>query len=120
VFTTDIHYPEYDKPTKRASFGFLGRVEIGGFIFGGDQHNNDCISYHTKNEPLYRMRRAFKDETDGFEQDFLTPLEKALAKSTRKVWINGNHERFAADVVEEMPELDGQLDRVELYVAGMW
>jgi len=115
VFVVDIHYPTYDKPTARALFDFLKRNKVSGFIFGGDQHNNDGISHHNKSKPLFREKAAFRRETEGFEREILTPVEKLLPRDAKRVWILGNHERFCDDVGEQQPELAGALDRVELY-----
>jgi hypothetical protein len=112
VAVYDLHHPEYHRPTITALFDFLTHNKVSGFIFGGDQFNNDCISHHTKNKPLYRLRNAFKKDEDTFRAEILNPLEKLLPEGCEKVWIEGNHERFEDDLVEEQPELEGLVDRV--------
>lgn len=107
----DVHYPVYHKPTWNAILEFIKRNPVAGFIFGGDQLDNQDISHHTKGKPGLRERAGFKRAEVGFERDILTPIEKALPKGAKKVWIIGNHDDWEQQVVEEHPELEGVLDR---------
>lgn len=91
---------------------FIKDVKPAGFIFGGDQFNNEEISHHTKGKPFYRERASFHRNTTGFAQDILGPLERSLGKSER-TWIVGNHDRFEHDLIEEQPELEGIIERVD-------
>lgn len=110
----DKHYPKYDKATQDAEFDFLKENPTDIFVFGGDQLDLECISHHTKGMPLYRTRRAYTNDIEGFERDVLVPLEKLLPKHCEKVWIIGNHERFEWDLIERHPELEGAIDHVRL------
>lgn len=112
VVAHDLHYPEYSKETWNAMMEFIKDVKPSGFIFGGDQFNNEEISHHTKGKPFYRERASYKKNTDGFERDILTPLSKNLGKAD-KVWIVGNHDRFEHDLIECQPELEGIIERVD-------
>lgn len=113
VVLHDIHYPEYDKPTFDAAMDFIAHNKIAGLILGGDQFNNEEISHHTKGKPFYRERASYKRNTDGFERDILSALENRLAKTAERVWIIGNHDRFEHDLIEEQPELEGIIERVD-------
>jgi hypothetical protein len=106
----DIHYPLVDWPTLKAALDFIGRERVDGLILGGD--NLDCgpISRHTKNKPLFRPRGQMKADLDTFNTRVLTPVEKLLKKDAVKVWLTGNHEDWAAQLIEEQPELEGLLD----------
>lgn len=106
----DVHYPLHHVPTITAALDYLGSNKPDIFIFGGDQLSYDCISHHTKNKPLYRTRRSYLNDIEGFNEDILTPIERKLPKDCEKIFIEGNHERFAYDFVEEHPELEGVLD----------
>lgn len=114
VAVYDTHYPQWHKPTYTALFDYLKSNEPDIFIFGGDQFHFDCISHHTKGMPLYRTRRAYRNDVEGFDRDILTPLEKLLPKECAKIWIIGNHERFEFDLIEEHPEFEGIVDHVAL------
>lgn len=110
----DMHYPQYNKPTLAALFAFLKHRRPKRFIFGGDQFHFDCIAHHNAGKPLYKTRRAYKNDIDGFDRDVLTPLEKLLPKNCEKVWIIGNHERFEFDMIEEHPELEDAVGHQKL------
>ena len=107
----DLHFPKVHKPTWKAVMDFISKNNIGGFLFGGDQFDNEVISHHTKGKPLYRPQGAYlKDQTE-FQRQILNPLDKALGNA-EKVWLRGNHDRFEDDFIEENPELDGLVNRV--------
>jgi hypothetical protein len=113
VVAHDLHYPEYSEKTWEAMIEFIKDVKPAGFIFGGDQFNNEEISHHTKGKPFYRERASYKRNTDGFERDILRSLDGALSKGVAKVWIVGNHDRFEHDLIEEQPELEGIIERTD-------
>lgn len=102
----DLHYPKVDKPTVKAMHDFIERNEVDGFVFGGDQFDNQCISHHTKHKPGLRERGAYKRDEAGFVRDCLDPLDDMLGDA-EKVWIVGNHDDWEQDLVDENPEFDG-------------
>ena len=108
----DIHYPKIHRPTLKAVLDFLDKNKVDGLVYQGDQLDFECISHHTKNKPLYRIRNGYMTDIKGFEREVLNPIEKLLKPSCKKTWIKGNHERFEFDLVEEQPELEGVLDHV--------
>lgn len=114
VAVYDTHYPEWHKPTWGVIFDYLRKNKPDIFIFGGDQFHFDCISHHTRDLPLYRVRRGYRNDIEGFRRDILDPLERLLPKGCTKIWIIGNHERFERDLIERNPELEGAIDHVEL------
>lgn len=110
VSAFDSHYPHVDRPTWAALLDFVRRNPVGLFIFGGDNLDCGSISHHTKGKPLYRERGQMKRDLDGFRREMLDPIEEILPPDCVKVWLTGNHEDWAAQLIEEMPELDGLLD----------
>jgi hypothetical protein len=114
VVGADLHFPKYDKPTFNAMLQFISDTQPDGFIFQGDQFDNEEISHHTKGKPLYRERGAFKRNTERFKEDVLGPLEDALPKKAEKVWIIGNHDDWEFELIEEQPELEWMIDRPSL------
>jgi len=108
----DLHYPFINKPTVAAMFDFLKRNRVDGFLFGGDQLDNQEISHHTKNKPFYRERRSYQKNTIGFDKEILRPLE-TLIRDAERVWIVGNHDFWEHELIEEQPELEGIIDRPE-------
>lgn len=110
----DTHYPQHNKPTWNVIFDFLRRNKPSEFVFGGDQFHFNSISHHTKNQPLYRLRRSYMSDIEGFNRDILTPVEKLLPRGCKKIWIIGNHERFEQDLIEEHPELEDAVNHIKL------
>lgn len=108
----DLHYPKAHKPTFNAMLQYIADIKPQTYVFGGDQLDLECISHHTHGMPLYRTRRAYANDIDGFAKEILKPLEDALPKGATKVWIVGNHERFEHDLIERHPELDGTVDHI--------
>jgi hypothetical protein len=106
----DIHFPHVDWGTLRAALDFMSRERVDGIILGGD--NLDCgpISRHNKNKPLHKPRGQMKKDLDGFNAKVLRPIEKLLPKGAARIWLTGNHEDWAEQLIEEMPELEGLLD----------
>lgn len=109
----DLHYPKYCKDTFGTLTHFLEENKVAGFIFGGDQFDNEAISHHNKNKPYYRERRSYLKDEEGFESEILTPLEKLLPKNATKVWVTGNHDDWEFQFIEEHPELEGLVNRVQ-------
>jgi Calcineurin-like phosphoesterase len=110
VILADMHYPKIHKPTLNGVLEYLDENPVDGVVLQGDQLDFECISHHTKNKPLYRLRNGFMKDVQGFNRDVLAPIEVKLKRGAEKYWIDGNHERFAADLVEEQPELEDAVD----------
>lgn len=115
VVGADLHFPKYDEATFNIMLEVIRDIQPKGFIFQGDQHDNQEISHHTKGQPYYRDTGSYKRNTEQFEHKILTPLEKALPNKCEKVWIVGNHDYWEFELVEEQPELEGMLDRPSIY-----
>jgi len=114
VVAHDLHFPAYSKETWNAMLEFIADVRPQGFIFGGDQFDNNEISHHTKGKPLYRERASYQRNTQRFADEILGSLDRSLGRSSERVWIIGNHDRFEHDLIEEQPELEGIVERTEL------
>lgn len=113
VAVYDLHHPKYDKPTWNAILDYLSKNKVDGFIFGGDENDNEEISHHNENRPIYHVVGSYKKNTEDFEKEILTPLERRLPKAAKKVIITGNHTRFEQDFIEKHPQLQGILERFE-------
>ena len=114
VIGADLHFPKMDQGSFDAMLQVIKDISPEGFIFQGDQFDNEEISHHTKGKPFYRERASFKRNTDNFDKHILQPLEGVLGKKAEKVWIIGNHDDWEFQLVEEQPELEGMLDRPKL------
>jgi hypothetical protein len=110
VSAFDSHYPHLDRGTWIAVLDFLKKNKVGLFVFGGDNLDCGSISHHTKNKPMFRPRGQMKRDLDGFNREMLQEVERLLPKDATRVWLTGNHEDWAAQLIEEQPELEGLLD----------
>ena len=111
VSAFDLHYPDVHWPTFYAMMAFLKRNRVHGFVFGGDQLNNECISHHTKGKPEFRPTGQFAMDEAAFDQQVLKPITKLLYPEGRKVWIVGNHDYWEQEYEQEHPPLKGKLQR---------
>ncbi len=109
----DKHSPKVDWPTHNAMMDFIGKnkEKIVGFVFGGDQNDNEEISHHNKSKILFRSPGSYARNTKLFDEKVLTPIEAALSKTTARVWIEGNHDDWENQLVQEQPELMGTVER---------
>ena len=108
----DLHYPKVNWRTFHAMMSFIKQNGCSGFLFGGDQFDNECISHHTQGKPLYRRKGAYAFDEKGFENGILTPLETVLGSKPEKIWLVGNHDDWEYQLVEREPQFDGVIDRV--------
>ena len=106
----DAHCPEVDWTTFAAILDYVRQNPVDILVWGGDQIDCGSISHHNKNKPLFRPRGQMKRDLETFRTRLLEPIDAALKPGTKKVWLTGNHEDWAAQLIEEMPELDGLLD----------
>jgi len=115
VSAADVHFPHVDYPTWNALMAFISdpAVALSGFIFQGDQFDNAEISHHNKSKPYYKEKASYKKNQTDFLLKILHPLEAALdTKGVKeRVWIQGNHDDWEFQFIEEHPELEGMLDR---------
>ncbi len=104
----DLHYPKVDWPTFRAMLSFMEQNQIDGFIFGGDQLDNQEVSPYTKGLAKLRIEAGtLTENAKGFNDRCLTEIEKRLAKNADKIYIEGNHDDWITQMVNHQPELDG-------------
>lgn len=103
----DLHYPRHHKPTWNAILDFTKKVKPAGFIFGGDQMDNESISHHNKSKVILWKEGSYKKETEGFDKDILKPIESALPSTTERTWLIGNHDGWEHQWVEEHPQWAG-------------
>ena len=114
VFAPDVHYPEVNKKALAALLDFLQHNKLKTFIFGGDQFSNNEISHWNKKRIIFKQPGLYKRNSDGFDRDVLTKVEERLEKTTNKIWIQGNHERFEQDLIDEQPELEGTIEHYKI------
>ena len=102
----DLHFPRHHAPTWNAILDFTKKRKPAGFIFGGDQFDNDTISHHNSKKPILWKEGSYKAETEGFDKEILKPLEVALG-TAKKTWMIGNHDEWEHQWVERFPQWAG-------------
>lgn len=108
----DLHYPKIHQPTFNAALHFMRENKVSGFVFGGDQFDNEEISHHNAKKPKFKPRASYRNNEHGFKHDVFVPLMRVIPRGVPRVWIIGNHDRFEYDLVEAQPELEGTVERV--------
>jgi predicted phosphodiesterase len=115
IFAPDIHYPLVHWPSFNALLDFLDKNDVSGFIFGGDQFDNQEVSPHTRKKPKLRFEaKTLSINAKGFDKKVLTPIEERLSETCQRIWIEGNHDDWLSQYIEEHPELEGSLERPEV------
>jgi hypothetical protein len=109
VLAFDLHVPHHDSNAWAAVLDYLRHNKVDGFIFGGDQLDLGCISHWTKGKPGLRERGALISDLEQFDCEILSEVELLLPARAEKIWITGNHDDWADQLIEEMPELEGIL-----------
>lgn len=111
VIGHDLHFPKVNWPTWDCMMELVSDIKPDGFIWGGDQFDNEEISHHNSNKPYYKTKGSYLRNQTGFDDKCLTPLEQHLAKGAEKVYIIGNHCHWSFQFVEEHPEFEGLVDQ---------
>ena len=87
------------------------RKKIAGFYFGGDQLDNAELSHHNAGKPLYKPTGSYHRNTRSFDEQILTPIERALPADATRIWQTGNHDDWEGQFVAVHPELLGTIER---------
>jgi hypothetical protein len=111
VIGADLHFPKVSWPTFNAMLHLIDDIKPAGFVFQGDQFDNEEISHHNSNKPYYKEKRSYLRNQEQFIERILNPLDKVLGAASR-TWIIGNHDDWEFQFVERHPEFDGFVDRV--------
>jgi predicted phosphodiesterase len=108
IIAFDYHFPKTDFKTHNAMLHFMGENPCDFFIFGGDQLDNQEVSPYTKGKPKLRVEAGTLKANDrAFADGVLLPIEERLAPECERVWIEGNHDDWRQQLVDENPELEG-------------
>ena len=97
---------------------FVGDFKPKLVVLGGDNLNCAPVSHWLKDNKRAREGMRWAKELEAFDQEFFSPLNDALPRGTRKVWLDGNHEAWVEQLLDKRPELEGLLHhRDELSLA---
>lgn len=110
VLLPDIHYPEHSKESIKSVLLFLKDFKPDTVIYQGDQLDMGVISHWNKDKKRKVELKRLKQDYEGFDKDILLPVEKAVGKKCKKVWITGNHEDWAQMYLDKNPEVEGMIE----------
>lgn len=75
-------------------------------ILGGDQINCGPVSHWSKGKPRLSESFRLKRELDKLSELVLEPLKAAAVK----IWLDGNHEAWIEQLVDENPGIEGLVE----------
>lgn len=111
VILPDIHYPLHDETSLNAVLKFIPWFKPDEIVLLGDGLEMQSIDHWKQekgNAKYFEGKRLLK-EYDGFIRDILEPLEKLCPKA-KKVFMGGNHEEWAYQLVDRQPQLEGMVE----------
>lgn len=112
VILPDIHHPYQDKPAMNAALNFIDYFKPDNIILLGDAMEMRSINHwksDKKNLRFFEGKRLLKDYRE-FDRDILTPLDELSKPGSRKVYMGGNHESWAEELVNQNPQLEGLVE----------
>jgi predicted phosphodiesterase len=105
----DTHVPNEDKPSVRAVLSMMNDVAFDGLIIIGDFLDMASISHWNKAKRLTSEGLRLKQQyAQG--NALLDEICKRLPKGADMRWLDGNHEDWYYQLIEENPTLEGLLD----------
>lgn len=112
VLLPDIHYPHHNPEAFRAVLKFIKWFNPHEVNLLGDAMNMDTVNHwkRDKGNRMYFEGKRMNVEYQGFDRDILKPIEKAIPKSCKKVYMGGNHEEWVNDAVAKFPQLEGMIE----------
>lgn len=118
VFLTDLHWgyerrnrhrvPLHDLKAISTAMKFVADFAPDHIILGGDVLDSGCISHHNHGKPGAVEGFRLLADAKELREKVIAPLEALKTKSL--TFIEGNHEKWIADLVEKVPALEGIVD----------
>lgn len=128
IFATDIHFgyerkgghkvPLHDIKAVNSMLAFAKDFKPDVFILGGDVLDCNPVAHHNKGKPGRTEGLKLLVDAQEAVKAVIEPIEAIKPKEL--IFITGNHERFLADMVEEIPGLEGILDVESLLKLQKW
>lgn len=98
--------PVHNERAINTALEFIHDFQPDAVILGGDQLDLGCISHWNDSKHASTEDLSLEEDVSWLCRNVLDPLGNIPIK----FWHNGNHERFAADLVEKKPALRDTLD----------
>lgn len=106
----DIHHPVHNKAAISCLFQVIKDVKPSIFILGGDQLDMNTISTFNTKKPKLVENSRIQNDYKLFVKDIFQPLNDALPKNCKKVWLDGNHEERVDRLLDADPKLTGLIE----------
>jgi len=112
VLLPDIHHPYHDENCLNAVYHFLKWFKPDELVLLGDAMDMTAASHwlEEKGKRKALENKRIKQEYEDFDREVLSKLEKVLPKWCVKVFMGGNHEDWAYQLVENDPRLEGMVE----------
>ena len=107
-----IRRPTHNGKAIKTALNFAKWLDPDVVILGGDQSDWGSISHWNSKKPLQQAASDITRDKEATINLLLDPLDKI---ARRKIWMQGNHERFLFDFVEQVPALKGEVNLEALF-----
>lgn len=109
IFWPDVHIPHHNEPACNAVLKLMSDIKFDICAIFGDFVDLGCISHWNRNR--HRTLEMQRLKSDYIQANaLLDEIDKRLPKTAKKYYLQGNHEKWADDLLEEMPQLEGLIE----------
>jgi len=109
LFWPDTHIPHHNPIVVKSILKLMDDVIFDKMVICGDYMDLGCISHWNRNRhKTLEMKRLKADYVIG--NSLLDEIDKRLPKNCDKHFLEGNHEVWAKDLLEEIPALEGLVE----------
>src|SRR3990167_10040918 len=98
----------HDSKALSVALKFVADFKPDHTILGGDILDCGCVSHHNHGKPGATEGFRLLEDAQGCRKTIIQPVEDNTKKSL--TYINGNHEAWVEDLVEQIPALEGIVD----------
>jgi hypothetical protein len=110
--------PIHNRRAISAALEFIQYVKPTHGVLGGDQLDCSSVSHWNKNKRRAAEGLRLGEDITEFNNILRSPLEEII--KGRKIWLNGNHERFILDLLDDYAGLEDILDIRKLCALDTW
>lgn len=110
--------PLHDPKAVDIALQFIADFEPDHVILGGDILDCGSISHHNAGAAGRLEGLRLLADAKELREEVITPIEEAVGKNGRLVYIIGNHEDWLTDLTDEIPALEGIVDIKSLLNLG--
>jgi len=109
LFWPDTHIPHQNEPSCKAILKLMEDEKFDIMSIVGDFMDLGCIGHWDRNKHrTLELKRLKNDYIIG--NALLDEIDSRLPKKCEKHYLDGNHEDWAYDLLEEMPALEGMIE----------